>query len=483
MNVVEEYLEIFGQKFNFPVDQLRTLLCLLIAYPAAFLHKSLPNPTVKHIYSAVLGFGFGLFCFGWTQMLLPLGMAIPIYLLTLTRVPKMPVIAFLYCLGFLSFTHIHRMIVDYAGWSMDITGSLMLLTVKLTSYAYNIADGRASKISPDQEKFAIKHTPSIIEFLGFTFFFGGFVAGPSFEFQVYRKFTTLETFKNNNYHIPSTLIPALKKFAFASVVMAVLMVAKAFAPIDQMKTAEFCEETGFLYKCFFIYASITTARFPYYFAWTIAEGGCIAAGLGYTEVNGKVSWDGVSNVNIIALETSQSFKVIVDNWNTNTGNWLRRYVYDRVTPPGTKPTMFATVATYMTSAFWHGFYPGYYFTFFSGALVTELGRKIRKNIRPLFLKEDGKTGKPTKIIYDILGWFSSIFILNYICAAFVLLTFERTVRFYTSVYFFGHIGIVLALVLFTLYEKQLPKPSKKPVTANGSTPIASAASSESLKQE
>lgn len=68
----------------------------------------------------------------------------------------------------------------------------------------------------------------------------------------------------------------------------------------------------------------------------------------------------VTNVDIIAYETADNIKSLLDTWNMNTNKWLKNYVYLRVTPPGKNPNFFSTIATFGTSAIWHGFYPGYY---------------------------------------------------------------------------------------------------------------------------
>lgn len=38
--------------------------------------------------------------------------------------------------------------------------------------------------------------------------------------------------------------------------------------------------------------------------------------------------------------------------------------------------VYRTYATYILSAIWHGFYPGYYFTFLGGALTTNAARIV-----------------------------------------------------------------------------------------------------------
>lgn len=44
---------------------------------------------------------------------------------------------------------------------------------------------------------------------------------------------------------------------------------------------------------------------------------------------------------------------------------LYRYVYERLTPPGQKPTFMTLMVTQLVSGVWHGLYPGY-IMFFAG---------------------------------------------------------------------------------------------------------------------
>ena len=115
-----------------------------------------------------------------------------------------------------------------------------------------------------------------------------------------------------------------------------------------------------------------TARFKYYAVWSLSEGACILAGLGYNGVDpvtGKVSWDRLQNINPWGVELAQNSRAYLGNWNMNTNKWLRFYIYLRVTPRNKKPGFRASMATFVTSAFWHGFYPGYYLAFVLGSFV------------------------------------------------------------------------------------------------------------------
>ena len=63
---------------------------------------------------------------------------------------------------------------------------------------------------------------------------------------------------------------------------------------------------------------------------------------------------------------SDSARVVVSHWNICTGVWLRRYVYERLTPKGKRPGFAQLMATQLVSAIWHGLYPGY-LLFFAGS--------------------------------------------------------------------------------------------------------------------
>lgn len=63
-------------------------------------------------------------------------------------------------------------------------------------------------------------------------------------------------------------------------------------------------------------------------------------------------------------------------------NWLSTYCYMRV------PRSIQFQATYFLSAFWHGFYPGYYLTFMSVPLFQNLERAIKEKVGMPHLRQD-----------------------------------------------------------------------------------------------
>jgi lysophospholipid acyltransferase len=136
---------------------------------------------------------------------------------------------------------------------------------------------------------------------------------------------------------------------------------------------------GFAHRVFILHMLGFTTRLKYYGVWSLTEGACILSGLGYKGVDpvtGKVSWDRLRNVSPWGVESAQNTRAYLGNWNINTNNWLRNYMYLRVTPRGKKPGFRASMATFVTSAFWHGFYPGYYLSFVLASFVQTVAKSL-----------------------------------------------------------------------------------------------------------
>ena len=134
---------------------------------------------------------------------------------------------------------------------------------------------------------------------------------------------------------------------------------------------------GFLKRVWLLEMLGFTTRLKYYGVWSLTEGACILSGLGYKGLDPNTSkpmWNRLQNVNPWGIESAQNSRAYLENWNMNTNNWLRNYMYLRVTPKGKKPGFRASLVTFVTSAFWHGFYPGYYLSFLLAAFMQTVAK-------------------------------------------------------------------------------------------------------------
>ena len=119
----------------------------------------------------------------------------------------------------------------------------------------------------------------------------------------------------------------------------------------------------------FLFISLGFNRSKYYFAWKNAQGSCNTWYAGfeghekeYQKDAAIQGWELTNNVDLLRCETASNVQMGTKFWNKKTALWLNRYVYAR--------SGGSLAATYFMSAFWHGFYPGYYMFFMSLPLLT-----------------------------------------------------------------------------------------------------------------
>ena len=104
------------------------------------------------------------------------------------------------------------------------------------------------------------------------------------------------------------------------------------------------------------------------------------------------------------------------------------------------------VAITMTvSAFWHGIHPGYYLAF----LFVPVNLIAEDVMIAAF--RDHRSARQ-QIIYDWLSWFCKMRSLEYMCMGFLLLTFYDTVRYWGSIYFVGHICLVIFICIGLMFK-------------------------------
>jgi lysophospholipid acyltransferase len=299
--------------------------------------------------------------------------------------PYMPWIGFAFTMGHMSVSHIWRQMANNPS-TIDITGTQMVLVMKISAFCWNVADGQLSDdaLSDLQKSRRLKELPSLLDYAGYVFFFPGLLAGPAFDFTEYRAWldTTMFDVPSNidpakkppvrrKRKIPRSGTPAVLKGAVGLVWVFLFM---QFSP--KFSHAELTSPSypsyGFLHRVWIMYMVSFVARFKYYGVWSLTEGACILTGLGFNGVDpitGKASWNRLQNIDPWMVETAQNPRGFLAGWNMNTNNWLRNYVYLRVTPKGKKPGFRASMITFATSALWHGFYPGYYLTFILASLI------------------------------------------------------------------------------------------------------------------
>ena len=93
------------------------------------------------------------------------------------------------------------------------------------------------------------------------------------------------------------------------------------------------------------------------------------------------------------------------------------------------------------SAFWHGVHAGYYLSF-----LTIPPNLIAEDLMTAAFRGDGSDHRRARW-FDWLCWFCKMRSFEYMSMSFLLLGFSATLRYWWSIYFIGHIFIVLFILL------------------------------------
>jgi lysophospholipid acyltransferase len=399
-------------------------------------------------------------------------------------------------------SHIYRQIWNPKN-SIDLSGPMMVLAVKVSSIAWNLLDGYSlssisestteheqPKLSTEQRFYAIEKFPTLLEFLGFMFYFATFLCGPSIEFRDYLSWTHGHLHAHGRtesslLHSPDnatisltplqTLRPSLLRLLSAIFWGALFIMGGQWVSVEYFESDAYLKQSTFWWRLFMLYPLVLHTRAKFYFVWLMSEGAAIAMGFGVhrirnyahldkldqitlihcrpidkdnqgdlkeggqrKEVVVVLATDGMSNNRIRSVEFSSTFGQIYRSWNIKTHHWLKQSVYFRLQSsrlPWLKRQ--AAMWTYVTSAFWHGFYPGYYFTFVLGGLGTVAERTLRKKILPQWVGPTAVQNVPSTV-YSIC----CLLFLSYMTFPFVLLQFWNSLEVMQSLYFFIHLIII-----------------------------------------
>jgi lysophospholipid acyltransferase len=456
------------------VDELKLITSFLLSYPLAALLKRIPDtkPWQKSVFIIAVSLFYlvGLFDL-WGGIRTIMYSAAGTYAIAYyIDGSLMPWIGFVFLMGHMSINHLQRQFTNNPS-AVDITGAQMVLIMKLSAFCWNVHDGRLEQegLTEYQRDRAIIGMPNFLEYAGYVLFFPSLMAGPAFDFNDYKRWLETSMFDlppdmdpskapptRKKRKIPRSGRPAAWKAVYGLGWIFLFIKFSSWYSVELALSDRFMRYF-LVRRIWHVYVMGFTARLKYYGVWSLTEGACILSGMGYNGIDprtGKAKWNRLENVSPYSLETAQNSRSYLDSWNKNTNVWLRNYVYLRVTPKGKKPGFRASLATFATSAFWHGFYPGYYLTFTLGAFIQTVAKNFRRYVRPFFMSPDGKSSTPNKKYYDFLSYIATQLFFSFTVAPFVILRFSDSIRLWSRVYFYGIIGVAVSLGFFASPAKQ-----------------------------
>lgn len=315
---------------------------------------------------------------------------------------------------------------DYMGWRLDGTTSLMLMLCKMIYFAFFYSDGK------------IKECPSLLEYLGYIYFYPSAIIGPAFDYESYHQFIH----KKEQYaNLPSTLMASLKQALIAAIYLFILIKLTPLINTNFFKQ-EWYLNMNIIGKIVVAHIVGMVIRCKYFAGWKFAQAGINSTGISYNGLDEKTKEAKFDRILTMqnSYEIEPNPKLKTEMWNTSVQVWLRRCFFERIAK--IKGPNVALLCTFIVSAIWHGVHPIYYFGFLHWALCIECTRFI--------YKAREKFSWIPKHIRTVLVVFLGESSIEYMAMGIVLLDWNIAMEYYRNQYFFGTIGPILVYAFFKL---------------------------------
>ncbi|KAH6831042.1 MBOAT bound O-acyl family protein [Perilla frutescens var. hirtella] len=444
------------------VPVLRFLLCFAATIPVSFFHRFVPGgAAARHFYAAATGAFLSYLSFGLSSNLHFIVPMLLGYASMLLCRNYCGILTFFLAFGYLIGCHVYYMSGDaWKEGGIDATGSLMVITLKIISCVINYNDGllKEEDLREAQKQNRLLKLPSLLEYFGYCLCCGSHFAGPVYEMKDYLEWTERKGIwePTKQGPSPSPYLPTFRALLQASVCMGLYLYLVPHFPLSRF-TEPVYQEYGFWKRLGYQYMSGFTARWKYYFIWSISEASVIISGLGFcgwTESSSpKPRWDRAKNVDILGVELAKSSVQLPLVWNIQVSTWLRHYVYERLIQNGKKPGFFQLLATQTVSAVWHGLYPGYIFFFVQSATMIA-------GSRVLYRWQQASQSALVKNLLVLVNFAYTLLVLNYSCVGFMVLSLHETLAAYGSVYYIGTILPIVLILLGKVFKPARPARSK-----------------------
>ncbi|XP_070561674.1 lysophospholipid acyltransferase 5-like [Ptychodera flava] len=446
-----------------PEAGLRFLLSVLFGYPLALIQRNFihgRSMTLHHVFFITCGLCLSYFNYGVELYHFLISILVNYSIITIVGGTSVSVfLAFLFNMGYLITAYIFTATDTY-----DITWTTpqCVLTLRMIGLVFDVYDGSkpAEKLSADQKTTALNQKPTILEISAYAFFYGGFFAGPQFPLRRYLDMCSGVLTDGEKGETPNSIRPAVNRFILGVIYCGVTVVLVPMIPNSYLYSDEF-GQIPYLKRMLVIAIWGHLACSKYMPVWLFAEGSCILAGLAYNgkDKDNKAKWDACRNVDLYVYETTPTFKGAIQSFNVNTNQWVLRYVYKRLRFLGNKLISQAAVLVFL--AMWHGLYIGYYICFMLEAFITNVEVQMIDTANMTGLSKLYENPILKVPIYIVCKLWQLTF-MGYPLMGFMVLTWERTYKAYSAIYWSGHIFYCFAFpALYTFVLKPVFGKRKK----------------------
>ena len=409
----------------------------------------------RSVYALLAGVALSLMSFGRQTVVCAHFGAVAYAVMALAR-RRCGVVVFLGSFAYLIRFHVMADTANtWKAGEVDISGLLMVMTLKVTACAMNYQDGAtvaASEMTEHQHRRHLKTLPNVLDYASWLMFPCTLVSGPAVEFRDYSDWLNGRGVWSGE--APSRVAATAKKFFGAATCVALFQVLSVKYTLESVYLApNWLTDYSFLERVWHMNVMGQTNRFKYYFVWMMADFAATVSGLGFSgyDAKGVARFDTAANIHPLGCERAITLNSFPLSWNVKTGQWLRHYVYDRVTPKGKKPGLLQLLITQIVSGVWHGLYAGYWLFFVSSAFALNAGRLM-------YRWRSRRVPESLRIFVDVTLWLATQMTINYLVSAFMLVEYKSCMDAWASVHYIAHVGIVVMSVFGVVFAPKSSKP-------------------------
>ncbi|GAB1610528.1 lysophospholipid acyltransferase 7-like [Argonauta hians] len=339
----------------------------------------------------------------------------------------------------------------------------LFLTLRMIGLAFEIHD---TKYPPRQEESNNKLLklyqdidPGVTDIFSYAYCYMGLLAGPYMKYRTY-----YDMLHEPDTEDIETVKPMLRRLSLIPIIALGYFTMSHFFSIKYVKTDAFYERPLW-FRLFYMMPIFCVFRWRLYIAWILAECSCMMGAYGaypaeslpkcgqgpsdlkalhklksVPKKSASYNFEAVNNLYIWGCELAPTTKEALRSWNKSVQYWLANIVYRRV--PVKSFRVFLTMAV---SAYWHGVDPGYYMSFLTVPPILMAERVMIAAFR------DEKPSLKQRL-FDHVCWFFRMRGFDYNCMGFLLLSWHDTVRYWSSIYFIGHITIIVFFIVGTIFR-------------------------------
>uniref|UniRef100_A0A8C6RL75 Lysophospholipid acyltransferase 5 n=1 Tax=Nannospalax galili TaxID=1026970 RepID=A0A8C6RL75_NANGA len=417
---------------------LRLIISIFLGYPLALFYRHYlfyKDSYLIHLFHAFTGLSIAYFNFGPQFYHSLLCIVLQFLILRLMgRTATTIFTTFCFQMAYLLAGYYYTATGDYdIKWTMPHC----VLTLKLIGLAIDYYDGGKdwNSLSSEQQTYAIRGVPSLLEVAGFSYFYGAFLVGPQFSMNHYMKLVQGQL-TDIPGKMPNSTIPALKRLSLGLIYLVGYTLLSPHITEDYLLTEDY-DNRPFWFRCMYMLVWGKFVLYKYVTCWLVTEGVCILSGLGFSGFgeDGKAKWDACANMKVWLFETTPRFNGTIASFNINTNTWVARR--DLLSP--------ASVPCLSLSGFWFCFWFCFFFFLIQESPALSSLASITA-LQPFYY-----------LVQQTIHWL----FMGYSMTAFCLFTWDKWLKVYQSIYFLGHIFFLSLLVTLPyIHKAMVPRKEK-----------------------